>query len=100
MTETKHTSRGFAFIEFTDRYGVACSIQKSSIATEDCIWFGAKEIGLKHFKAFKGWTDIDTSYRIAEHWSANTRMHLSRDQVRELLPILQHFADTGELPNG
>jgi hypothetical protein len=28
---------------------------------------------------------------------ANNRMHLTRDQVRDLLPLLQKFADTGEL---
>lgn len=28
----------------------------------------------------------------------STRMHLNQEQVKQLLPILQHFADTGELP--
>jgi hypothetical protein len=27
----------------------------------------------------------------------DSRMHLSREQVAELLPILQKFVDTGEL---
>lgn len=26
------------------------------------------------------------------------RMHLRQEQVRDLLPVLQRFADTGELP--
>lgn len=37
-------------------------------------------------------------YPIPEAVSLHTRMHLSRDQVRDLLPALQHFVDTGELP--
>jgi len=30
-------------------------------------------------------------------WMVDSRMHLSREQVAELLPILQKFVDTGEL---
>lgn len=62
--------RGFLKGKFKDRYGVECSIQKSSLATEDCIWLG---------------TVVD-------------RMHLTQEMVAELLPLLQHFVETGELP--
>ena len=34
------TERGFLRGEFTDRYGHECSIQESSLATEECIWLG------------------------------------------------------------
>jgi hypothetical protein len=72
--------RGFLKGAFKDRYGASCSIQKSSLATEDCIWLGADEIseapGVEPF---------------------NTRMHLTRDMAAELIPLLQHFVDTGEL---
>lgn len=91
------TSRGFGKLNFRDRNGVASSIQKSSIATDECIWLGADHIGLKHFKAGQGWVDVETPHSIQEHWSANTRMHLNRAQVRDLLPILQHFVETGEV---
>lgn len=64
------TERGFAVAEFIDRYGFACSIQKSSIATEDCIWLGVND----------------------------QRMHLTQEQVAALLPLFQHFVTTGELP--
>jgi len=67
--EVTKTSRGFSVIEFKDRYGVECTIQKSSLATEEAIWFGYK----------------------------NNRMHLTQDQVKELLPILQRFVETGEI---
>jgi hypothetical protein len=33
------TDRGFDVIFFVDRYAKLCSIQKSSLATEDAIWF-------------------------------------------------------------
>ncbi|KFC62743.1 hypothetical protein FF80_03310 [Devosia sp. LC5] len=93
------TNRGFGRIEFTDLYDVPCSVQASSLATDDAIWFGANEIGLKHFQYGKGWQDIPTPHEMHDHWSANTRMHLSRDQVAALLPILEHFVRTGELPS-
>jgi hypothetical protein len=93
----KHTERGFSYTEFTDSYGAVCSIQKSSAAAEDKIWFGAKEIGLKHFKAFEGWKDVVLTQTMEEHYVANNRMHLTRDMVRELLPTLQKFVETGDL---
>ena len=96
-TEMKHTDRGFAYQEFEDFNGIKCSIQKSSIATDDCIWFGAKDIGLKHFKAYEGWKDVELVQTISEHHVANNRMHLSREQVAELLPVLQRFVETGEI---
>lgn len=67
------------------------------MATEDCIWLGANEIGLKHFITGKGWSDIPTPFQMDDHWIANTRMHLTRDQVAALLPILQRFVETGEI---
>lgn len=30
-------------------------------------------------------------------FDVNARMHLTQEQVKELLPILQKFAETGEL---
>lgn len=37
------TARGFSRIEFADYNGEMCSLQKSSLATEDCIWLGVEE---------------------------------------------------------
>ena len=98
IMETEYTARGFAYSEFEDRNDVKCSIQKSSIATEDCIWFGANEIGLQHFKAGDGWNEVKLTDTIKEHYNANTRMHLSVEQVKEIIPILQYFVKTGDLP--
>lgn len=103
MIPTK-TARGFALIEFTDRYGVKCSLQKSSLASEDAIWFGvddpepkimaseAAELGVVTDQ-LNGWVP----YPIPGQVQLSTRMHLTREQVRELLPHLKAFADTGEI---
>ena len=74
------TDRGFLRADFADANGDACSIQESSVATEALIWLGQN----------KG-THLATGECLA-------RMHLSQTHVIALLPLLQHFATTGELP--
>ena len=76
------TSRGFALITFKDMYEQPCSLQKSSIATEDCIWLGVHD-------------QIDLNTK--EVVGPGVRMHLTQDQVKELLPLLQKFVDTGDI---
>ena len=95
--ERSTTNRGFAIYESKDSNGVDFSIQKSSSAMEDKIWFGANDIGLKHFKAHVGWSDVELTDTIEEHYVANNRLHLNQEQVAELLPILQKFVETGEI---
>lgn len=87
------TGRGFDLINFKDRYGVGCSLQKSSLFTEDCIWFGCDEADPKMMVSGKGWQPV----KMPAEYIANTRMHLTQEQVRELLPFLEKFAETGEL---
>lgn len=43
------TSRGFDILDFTDTGGHKCSLQKSSLATEDCVWLGMSEPEIKEF---------------------------------------------------
>lgn len=64
------SDRGFKRGEFRDHNNEKCSIQESSLATEDCLWLGADP----------------------------NRMHLTRAQVQELLPMLSCFAYSGKLP--
>ena len=97
--------RGFQGWKGKDFYNHEFSIQKSSLASEDCIWFGlsaadpkvlhgdARKLGVET-SATSGWV----RYPIPEKVSLNTRMHLSRDQVKALLPVLHHFVQTGDLP--
>ena len=98
--EIKKTSRGFGLLEFKDQHGTECSIQDSSLATDDCIWLGANDIGLKRFAAGLGWSDVKLVNTMEDHYVANNRMHLTREQVVDLIPYLQYFVDNGQLPNG
>lgn len=107
MIITLHrTNRGWAVIQFEDRYGAACSIQESSLATERAIWFGVNEadpkIMARDAAAHGVKTDQTTGwvpYPVPEAVLMTTRMHLTQDQVKELLPVLQYFAEHGKLPN-
>lgn len=92
------TQRGFKTGEFTDRYGVVCLIQKSSLATEDCIWLGASDIGLKVGTPWKDISEKEIKSKFGgQDVIANNRMHLTQQMVKDLLPILQKFVKTGEL---
>ena len=99
-----NTKRGFNISEFTDSNGNKCSLQNSSSAMEAKIWLGtndadakimAKE-ALKHgIKTTEevGWI----KFPIPSEVLLNTRMHLNRSQVKELLPYLTRFAETGSI---
>ena len=87
------TARGFACIEFADRNGVACSLQKSSLATEDCVWLGCNNADPRELISGAGWRPV----QMPQEYIANTRMLLTREQVRILLPYLQRFAESGEI---
>lgn len=98
------TSRGFAIAHFDDLYGAKCSIQKSSLATDDAIWLGVDDANPKilasQAKSVGITTDVKTGwidYPVPEQVLLTTRMHLNREQVAALLPLLQRFVDTGEL---
>ena len=87
----KQTDRGFDLIEFIDFYGSKCSLQKSSIIeSEEFIWFGVSKAD---HKAGPPWMDVTLPGNV----SCFSRMHLSQTQVKELLPYLIHFAETGEI---
>lgn len=87
-----NTARGFARFCFEDRYKVACSLQMSSLATEAAIWLGCDDIQPRILVPNEGWQPVSIPGMIT-----NSQMHLTQDQVRELLPYLQRFAETGEL---
>lgn len=92
------TDRGYDLIEFKDLYENHCSIQKSSIIDTPAIWLGITDakpqiMAEKTPAGGVGWVP----YEIPSDVSLTTRMHLTQEQVKELLPVLQQFADTGEL---
>lgn len=98
------TNRNFGIYSFKDSYDNECSLQKSSNVGEDYIWLGvddskpqilaqeAIKLGIKTEEVI-GWIP----YELPKEVSLYTRMHLSRKQVKELLPILQKFVKTGEI---
>lgn len=99
-----NTARGFSTVEFVDRYGDACIIQKSSLATEDAIWFGIQDAcpQIMASDALAAGVDTDETtgwvpYPMPKNVLLTTRMHLTREMVADLLPILQNFVATGEL---
>ncbi len=72
------TPRGFLRADFVDRNGDKCSIQESSLATEEAIWLGLNK-GTHHMG------------------KCLARMHLTRKHVEALIPLLQRFVHTGRL---
>lgn len=106
----KTTIRGFDLIEFEDSNGEACSLQQSS-ATEfergpgqDYIWLGVHETRPKILASkaaasgiqtaeITGWVEIP----LPEGALISSRMHLDRDQARELVAHLKRWIDTGSL---
>jgi hypothetical protein len=100
--ELKTTQRGFTYYQFKDRNGELCSIQESSLATEAAIWLGIDDANpiIMHSDAKKLGMEVNTdsgwvSYPIPDQVLLHTRMHLTIDQVKALLPILENFVKTG-----
>lgn len=94
----KTTYRGFALIEFNDLYGTQCSMQKSSLANDEAIWLGIddadpKIMASKTIEGGTGWV----KYPISEDVSLSTRMHLNRQQAKDLVSLLNVFIETGEV---
>lgn len=66
------TERGFSYFEFRDDNGDDCTMQQSSaVCDEGMMWLGRT--------------------------GAEGSMHLSQSTVAEMLPVLQHFAETGDI---
>ena len=87
-------------IRFVDDYGYWCSLQESPIISEKkCVWLGLDKPRIMEV----GWhPDYPDRLRVASeercvNLYAGGRMHLTQDQVAELLPHLQRFVETGEL---
>lgn len=95
MRKTK-TARGFGIRKFKDVNGVECSVQESS--SGDNIWLGACEIGLAVGYPWREISDAEIKAKFgAEVIQSNRRMHLNIKQVKELIPILQKFVESGEI---
>jgi hypothetical protein len=72
MINWETTAKGLPVGYFTDRLETVCSIQKSALTGEHCVWLG-----------------IDRP--------RGARMHLTRQMAEEVAKALLKFAKTGEL---
>jgi hypothetical protein len=98
------TQAGFPYLEFKDRDGNVCSIQQSSLATENAIWLGiddAKPMVMNQ-DAYKagveplggvGWRDYPLPKEVLLH----TRMHLTAADVQTLIRVLEHWYMSGKI---
>ncbi len=84
--DTGCTQRGFGTIGFRDLYGQYCGFQMSSIATAECIWFGVDKVPVNLNEPDGPTKPVDSG-----------RMHLNREQAKQLADILMNFYETGEL---
>ena len=89
--------RGFLRADFKDGNGEDCSIQESSaccIEGEDegfYLWLGVNE---PRVQTGPPWEAVPLPKNVL----IGGRMHLRQSHVKELLPMLKHFARHGELP--
>ena len=96
--EYKENGRGYKVLLFKDVDENECSLQESSLI-EPAIWIGLDHIQPKLFlpdidKTMQGWIN----YPISECVKLFGRMELTQQQVKELLPYLQFFAENEVLP--
>ena len=85
------TQRGFEVISFVDAYGKLCSLQQSSA-------IDGTEEGLANPGSSFVWLGVDvlaTAVAGVDPTVGKSRMHLSRDQVSQLIGYLQKWCDTG-----
>lgn len=114
LGEAQKTSRGFDLLRFPDANGYECNVQQSS-AVDDTergmehpgssfLWIGPEDANPKvlHGRAKELGIDTDATcgwvpFPVPDDVSMNTRMHLHRDQVAELVIALQRWLETGTL---
>lgn len=87
------TLRGFGIINFQDYNDIACSLQESSLGSEAAIWLGPDDASPQQLVPGTGWQPVP----FPDGTSFTTRMHLTQEQVRDLLPYLKTFAEIGTL---
>ena len=106
LIEDNKTNRGFEISKFKDTYNAECSLQKSSSAMEDKIWLGVDDADPKIMASDAIELGLDVPLHVSTGWIhydiqkevlLTTRMHLNIEQVKQLLPYLQRFVETGDL---
>lgn len=105
LGKVERTDRGFEFVNFTDHYEKACSLQASSLAILEkpgtsAVWLGLDDAEPKVMAAHAAAVGVMTNetagwvpYPIPVKVSLSTRMHLNREQVAALIDHLQAWLD-------
>lgn len=70
------TDRGKTKFVFQDNANTMITVQESPLAMEVCLWFEQQVIGQP----------------------PTPSIQLTQNMVKQLLPLLQHFVDCGQLP--
>jgi len=114
IDELKRTPRGFEYIEFNDGNGHQCTVQQSS-AVGDCegamenpgssfLWLGLEDAKPQILASQAADLGVETNetcgwipYPVPAQVMFNTRMHLHRDHVVDLVEVLQRWLATGSL---
>ena len=94
LGKVSRTSRGFEIVDFKDKNGVACSLQSSSLAEHEnpgtsAVWIGCDDANPRILLPGTGWTKVQW----LDGTIADTRMHLSREQVAALISHLQAWLE-------
>lgn len=92
------TPRGFEIVNFIDSHGEHCTVQQSSAMGDHgeapgtaYIWLGCSNADPRVLVPGTGWQPVP----MPEGYVANTRMHLSRADVKALVNTLQNWLKTG-----
>lgn len=93
-TKTEKIVSKNEIINFIDKYNSFCSLRKSTVISDNCIWLGINKPYPKILINDK-WENYD----IEENIIINTRMLLTQKMVEDLIPYLQNFVSTGNISN-
>jgi hypothetical protein len=91
------TAKGSPIVEFKDHYDIECTIQQCTIGSRDAIWVGVSERKSQIPRYYEGKIRIPFDTEIDQASDAK-RMYLTKKEVKQLLPVLKHFAKYGNLP--
>lgn len=84
---------GVKSITFTDGMQQICRLQRDVDSQNKTVLFGINKVEAQYLQPNQGWK----TYRLPEHFRMNGLMRLDQHQVRDLLPHLHRFVETGDL---
>lgn len=99
------TDRWYHLYRFKDRLWTVCNIQKSSRATEDCIWLWVEDCNpqIMVSDAKKLWIPTDDNevwwidFKVPKEVVLTTRMEINKEQAKELVLKLNRFIETWDI---